>query len=409
MKIGVVADDFTGASDIALTLAEAGFRVAQFIGVPEGPADAGLGAAVVALKSRTAPVAEAVAASRSACRWLLAQGAEQIVFKVCSTFDSTPNGNIGPVLDALAHDLGAARTIVCPAFPENGRSVYQGHLFVADRLLSESGMQHHPLTPMTDPDLRRVLAVQSARPVGHISAGTVMAGSRRIRAAMEAGTGHLIVDAITNADLIAIGQAAKGETLLCGGSGIAIGLPANFGAVATQPQWQPVRGPAVVLSGSCSSATLAQVESFRRVAPHLEVTVSAVVDGALSAAAVAHWIMQQKSTPLVYSSARPETVRAAQSALGLERSALAIENLFAEVAAILADRGIKRFVVAGGETSGAVVNGLRAAVLDIGPRIAPGVPLVRVCDARNIGLALKSGNFGGRDFFSEALARMEAA
>lgn len=404
MKIGVIADDFTGASDIALTLAEAGLTVTQFIGVPEEGAGA-VDAGVVALKSRTAPVTEAVAQSLAACDWLRAQGAGQIVFKVCSTFDSTPQGNIGPVLDALAGRLEAGAVMVCPAFPENGRSVWQGHLFVGDRLLSESGMQDHPLTPMRDPDLRRVLAAQSTRPVGHVPGQAVLAGAAAIRAALPE-RGHVIVDAIHDADLRAIGAAAKGAPLLCGGSGIALGLPANFGAVPRVPDWAPVEGPGVVLSGSCSRATRGQVARYRNHAPSREIAAGAVVDGSATAEEVAAWVQAQEAPPLVYSSADPETVRAAQDAFGAARVAGAIEGFFASLAARLRDAGTRRFVVAGGETSGAVVAGLEARALAIGPRLAAGVPALRVDGTRPMALALKSGNFGGADFFAEALARM---
>jgi uncharacterized protein YgbK (DUF1537 family) len=409
MKIGVIADDFTGASDIALTLAEAGLSVAQFIGVPDEAADAALGAGVVALKSRTAPVAQAVVQSLAACDWLLAQGAGQIVFKVCSTFDSTPQGNIGPVLDALADRLGVDRTVVCPAFPENGRSVYQGHLFVADRLLSESGMQDHPLTPMTDPDLRRVLAAQSSRPVGHIPMQVVLRGARAIGAAIKSQHGHLITDAIRDADLRAIGRAAHDQRLLCGGSGIALGLPANVGVSPSAPAWVPMPGPGAILSGSCSRATRAQVDHYRATGPARAFTAQEAVSGRVTAEMLADWALAQKNPPLIYSSADPETVRAEQDALGPEVSAAAVEGLFSRLAAILADNGTTRIVVAGGETSGAVVAGLRARVLLIGPRLTAGVPMLRVGDGRPLCLALKSGNFGGPDFFAQALARMASA
>ena len=406
MKIGVVADDFTGASDIALTLAEGGLRTAQFIGVPEHAADAGTEAGVVALKSRTAPVSDAVRQSVAACDWLVAQGAEQIVFKVCSTFDSTDDGNIGPVLDALADRLGEDQVIVCPAFPENGRSVYQGHLFVADRLLSESGMQDHPLTPMRDADLRRVLAPQTQRAVGHIPARTVAQGPLAIRAAMPNVQSHLIVDAIRDADLRAIGAAAKDRRLLCGGSGIAIGLPANFGATSARPSWSGVTGRGAVLSGSCSRATREQVTKYKAKFPHFEVDATKAVAREIDIAALADWVLAQEATPLVYSSADPAVVKAAQATLGRDVSAQAIERLFADLAAALKARGVRRIVVAGGETSGAVVKGLGAHVLEIGPRIAAGVPVVRT---DGIALALKSGNFGGPCFFKEALALMETA
>lgn len=408
MKIGVIADDFTGASDIALTLAEAGARVAQFIGVPGETYAQDVDAGVVALKSRTAPVDEAVKDSLQACDWLMAQGAKQIVFKVCSTFDSTPKGNIGPVLDALADRIQARQVIVCPAFPENGRSVYMGHLFVNDCLLSESGMQDHPLTPMTDADLRRVLGAQSQRGIAHVTIGDVLQGAAHIGQTLPE-EGHVIVDAIRDADLIEIGRAAGGVRLLCGGSGIAMGLPQNFGIQKTQPGWQGISGPGVVLSGSCSRATRAQVEAFKVSAPSREITAADAVEGHVSAQELADWVLGQESAPLIYSSADPEVVKAAQARFGLERSAGAIETLFSEVAAVLAGQDIRRIVVAGGETSGAVVKGLQAQNLQVGPRLAAGVPVLRFEGQNPIALALKSGNFGGPEFFSQALQRMESS
>lgn len=404
MKIGVIADDFTGASDIALTLAEAGMRTQQFIGCPNHSADADLEAGVIALKTRTAPVDEAVFAALSACDWLRNQGAEQIVFKVCSTFDSTPAGNIGPVLDALAARLSALSVLVCPAFPENGRSVYQGHLFVADRLLNESGMEDHPLTPMTDPDLRRVLAAQSSRAVGHVPVGIVERGAEAIVQALEPDA-HLIVDAISDAHLISIGRAARDTPLICGGSGIALGLPQNFGFEPAQPSWPGISGPGVILSGSCSRATRGQVETYLNQAMGHEITADDAVAGRVEIDALAGWVLAQDTPPLVYSSADPDTVRAAQQRYGGTRAAEAIEHIFSSLAARLVDMGIRRLVVAGGETSGAVITGLGARALAIGPRAAAGVPLVRSGD---LALALKSGNFGGPDFFSDALYLMEA-
>ncbi|MFY0679227.1 MAG: four-carbon acid sugar kinase family protein [Thalassovita sp.] len=405
MKIGVIADDFTGASDIALTLAEAGMSVAQFIGVPAAAAQPDLDAGVVALKSRTAPVDQAVSESLAACDWLLAQGAEQIIFKVCSTFDSTSEGNIGPVLDALVERMTPGAVMVCPAFPENGRSVYQGHLFVQDVLLNESGMQDHPLTPMRDPDLRRVMASQTDQNVGHIAAVTVMQGAAAIADAMpEAGL--VIVDAIRDEDLVEIGRAAKGRSLLCGGSGIALGLPANFGTQSAPPTWEGCPGKGVVLSGSCSRATRGQVAAYRALAPSKEIAAEDVINGTVTPEGLADWVLAQPQPPLVYSSADPAVVQAAQQTFGQGVAAEAIEALFANLAATLAQRGVARIVVAGGETSGAVVRGLNANVLTIGPRLAAGVPVVRV-DDQPLALALKSGNFGAEDFFATALNRME--
>ena len=405
MKIGVIADDFTGASDIALTLAEAGMRTLLLAGVPSG-ASPDCDASVISLKSRTAPVTDAVAQSLRACDWLTAQGAEQIIFKVCSTFDSTDEGNIGPVLEALALRLDERAVIVCPAFPENGRCVYQGHLFVGDKLLNESGMQNHPLTPMTDPDLRRVLGRQTVWPVTHVPMQVVAKGAAAIAAALEAQTSMVIVDAIADQDLHTIGSAAKGRRLLCGGSGIALGLPGNFGFQPGMPSWTGVSGKGAVLSGSCSLATRGQIGKYLETAPGLELTAEAVIDGTHSAESVADWVMEQThDAPLVYSSAEPEVVKAAQSRFGQTVVAERIEGLFHELAAELARRGIVRIVSAGGETSGAVVKGLEARTLAVGIRLAAGVPALRV-DDKALAIALKSGNFGDEDFFASAMAKL---
>ncbi|MCK7615135.1 3-oxo-tetronate kinase [Roseibium sediminicola] len=409
MKLGVIADDFTGASDIALMLSEGGMPTAQFVGVPKDPAPASIEAGVVGLKTRTIAVQDAVTQSLKACDWLIEQGCTQIVFKVCSTFDSTDEGNIGPVAEALADRLGETSVLVCPAFPENGRSVYQGHLFVRDELLSESGMQDHPLTPMSDPDIRRVLQRQTTWPVCHVPVSGVWAGPAAINlAASASGKAMIIVDAIRNEDLLTLGRAAGTRRLLIGGSGIALGLPQNFGHAPAASTWTGVPGKAVVFSGSCSRATRGQVEAFRNRAPSRELTADDVVAEKLSLQEIVEWTLRQETTPLIYSSADPEVVAAAQQKYGRERSADAIESLFANLAAALSQAGVNRIVVAGGETSGAVVSGLQADILEIGPKIAPGVPALKVAD-RPLALALKSGNFGGPDFFSEALAILEGA
>jgi len=408
MKLGVIADDFTGASDIALTLSEGGMPTTQYVGIPSSPAGPEVAAGVIGLKSRTAPVSQAVDASLKACDWLVDQGCTQIVFKVCSTFDSTDEGNIGQVTEALAQRLGETSVLVCPAFPENGRTVYQGHLFVGDRLLSESGMQHHPLTPMRDPDIRRVLARQTTWAVGHVPASTVAGGPAAINLAVTADRQTMvIVDAIRNEDLVAIGRAASKSRLLTGGSGIALGLPQNFGYAPVSSSWNGIPGKAVVLSGSCSTATRGQVERYSSTAPARELSADDIMNGTLSLQDIVEWTLNQETAPLLYSSADPDVVAAAQAKYGREKSADAIENLFANLAAALSQVGVNRFVVAGGETSGAVVSGIGAEALEIGPKIAPGVPALKVAD-RPLALALKSGNFGGPDFFSEALAVLES-
>lgn len=406
MKIGVIADDFTGASDIALTLAEGGMRTMQFVGVPSGDVrdvDAG----VVSLKSRTAPVDEAIAQSLAACRWLVAQGAGQIIFKVCSTFDSTAKGNIGQVAEALAVELGETHVVTCPAFPENGRSVYQGHLFVNDVLLNESGMQDHPLTPMTDADLRRVLALQTTLDVTHTPMKVVGQGADAI-ASHIAGLPQsmVIVDAIADDDLRAIGAAVKSRKLLTGGSGIAIGLPANFDMQPGAVPWDGVTGLAAVLSGSCSRATRGQVAAFLRGHPGREISAEEVMERDGNFEDLVDWVLAQTQTPLIFTSADPEVVKAAQKTYGTDRIAHAIESMFAQLSHGLAQAGISRLVVAGGETSGAAVAGLKAKQLRVGPRLAAGVPVLAV-DARPLAIALKSGNFGGPNFFAEALLRMQ--
>lgn len=409
MKLGVIADDFTGASDIALTLAEGGMPTVQYVGIPREAAGDRVAAGVVSLKSRTIPATDAVSQSLEACDWLLAQGCSQIIYKVCSTFDSTDEGNIGPVTAALAEKMSEDVVIVCPAFPENGRSVYQGHLFVKDRLLNESGMQNHPLTPMRDPDLRRVLGRQTDWPVSHMPIGTVIAGADAIRIDLQAsGRTMAVIDAIQDRDLVEIGRAARERRLLTGGSGIALGLPENFGFSAGHSEWCGATGPGVVLSGSCSIATRQQVARYREKAPARELLASDVMARLVSVTELADWAVAQSGPPLIYSSADPDVVAEAQQAYGRETVADAFETLFADLSTALADVGVRRLVVAGGETSGAAVSGLDADVLEIGPKIAAGVPALKVSN-RPLALALKSGNFGDADFFSTALDRLGAA
>ncbi len=414
MRLGCIGDDFTGSSDLANTLTREGMRCVQYVGVPESPADSQVEAGIVALKSRSVPADQAVTLSLQALDWLRAQGCTQFLFKYCSTFDSTDAGNIGPVAEALADALDASQVIVCPAFPATGRSVYQGHLFVGNRLLSESGMQNHPLTPMTDPDLRRVLDRQSKGSVGHLPFAVVAEGPQAIRVRLEAeqAKGHrlIVADAVRDEDLRMLGQAAAELPLITGGSGIALGLPENFRArgelAASAEPWQGKAGRAAALSGSCSQATRGQVAEHARAQPVLRLDADAVMTGQTSAAEVADWILAQDGLPLAYSSADPEEVQAAQQRHGGAAVAAAFEALFAEVARRLVAGGVTRLITAGGETSGAVVEGLALTELAIGPEIAPGVPAIRA--GETLTLALKSGNFGAPDFFARAAAVLEA-
>ena len=416
MLIGVIADDFTGASDIANTLAtglpgQGGLVTSQYMGVPSPAVAPAVEAGVVSLKSRSIPVTDAVAASLEALDWLKAQGCRQFVFKYCSTFDSTPEGNIGPVAEALADALGVKGVVACPAFPAMGRTVYQGHLFVGDRLLSESGMQHHPLTPMTDADLRRWLRLQTRSEVGHVAAPVVGEGAEAIGAALrgcaDRGETLAIVDAVTDEDLVRIGQACAHAPLLTGGSGIAIGLPANLIgeglAEGGRGRFDGVTGPEAILAGSCSGMTRSQVDAHKRRHPAMAVAVEDVMDGRTSSGDLVAFIESHHGeAPLVYSSAGPEDVAAAQARFGREAVSARLEGLFAETAERLVDGGVSRIVVAGGETSGAVAQALDLGGLRIGPEISPGVPVL-ISDTRGVALALKSGNFGGVDFFEEAL------
>lgn len=406
MLLGCIGDDFTGSSDIANTLAKAGMRVTQYTGVPETKADSTVEAGVVSLKSRTIAVEDAINQSIAAANWLLEQGCEQLFFKYCSTFDSTPQGNIGPVAEALARLVGENKVVFCPAFPATGRSIYQGNLFVNDIPLHESGMKDHPLTPMTDSDLRRWLALQTDYRVHHLAYATVKKGHAAIAGFLEeADEGFFIADAIDDHNLVDLGHALKGRKLVTGGSGLAMGLPGNFGlkpAANAMAAWRGLQGKAAILSGSCSNATRAQVEHYKSGHPSMELTAQEIVAGDVSPASVFAWIEDQTSPPLVYTSADPAIVREAQNALGRERVADSIETFFGALASTLADNGYQRIVSAGGETSGAIVSALKIRSMEIGPEIAPGVPALRDGN-RDLVLALKSGNFGGGMFFQEAL------
>ena len=413
MLLGCIGDDFTGSSDLANTLAKGGMNTVQYTGVPRAPAEASVEAGIVALKSRTIAAAEAVAQSLAALEWLRAQGARQFLFKYCSTFDSTPEGNIGPVADALADALGAEHVVVCPAYPSLGRAIFQGHLFVGDRLLNESGMQNHPLTPMTDPDLRRWLARQSRSTVGHIGFSTVDLGRAAIGAALQNHPARLIVvDVARDTDLIEIDAAAADLPLLTGGSGIALGLPELYrskGEIGSSIHpWQGRAGPAAILAGSCSTATRGQVAHHRKDHPALAITADAVMDGSLTPRTVVDFVMENREAlPLVYSSAEPEAVEAAQVRYGRAELAGRMEALMAESARQLVAAGVTRLITAGGETSGAVVEGLEIEALEIGPEIDPGVPAMNAT-GRGLVLALKSGNFGREDFFARAAAVLGA-
>lgn len=407
MLLGCIADDFTGATDLALMLSRNGLETVQTIGVPKQMPDAE--AVVVALKSRTNPAKEAIAQSLEALRALQAAGAKQILFKYCSTFDSTPAGNIGPVADALLDALGDDFTIACPAFPANARTIFRGYLFVGDVLLSESGMRNHPLTPMTDANLVRVLAAQTRHKVGLVPYTVLDQGAAAVRAAFaslrERGVRHAIVDATSDAHLRVIGKACAGMKLVTGGSGVAMGLPANLkpdAGTARTGTLPRIDGAAAVIAGSCSEATLGQIAAMAERHPALALDPLAL--DADTAAKAIDWAKPKlaQGPVLIYASAPPEKVAQVHAKLGREKGGALIEQTLAAIAAGLVEAGVRRLVVAGGETSGAVVAKLGVSALRIGPEIAPGVPWTASLGTPPLLLALKSGNFGARDFFLKA-------
>jgi uncharacterized protein YgbK (DUF1537 family) len=425
--LGCIADDFTGATDLANMLVRGGMRTVQTIGVPAADTRIEADALVVALKSRTIPAADAVAQSLAAFEWLRAQGCRQFFFKYCSTFDSTDEGNIGPVADALLDALHVSRTdtpftIACPAFPENGRTVYRGHLFVGDVLLNESGMEHHPLTPMTDANLVRVLQRQTQSKVGLVRYDAVAQGAEAVRASIDAlkrdGVRMVIADAISDADLYTLGEACADLPLITGGSGVALGLPANFRRagllddVADAGELPHIEGASAVLAGSASKATNAQVAAWRETRPAFRIDPLAaargepVVEQAL-AFAREHMNAAQPQPVLIYATATPDEVKATQRELGVTEAGHLVERTLASIARGLHDIGVRKFVVAGGETSGAVVQALGVEMLRIGRQIDPGVPATASIGAAPLALALKSGNFGAVDFFAKALRQLD--
>ena len=417
MLLGCIADDLTGATDLALMLTREGLRTLQTTGLPADDLDlAGVDAIVVALKSRTIPAKDAVALSLTACEWLKRKGARRCLFKYCSTFDSTDEGNIGPVAEALLSYLGSGFTIACPAFPATGRSIYMGNLFVNGTPLAESSMRDHPLTPMRDSDLRRLLRRQTRAEVGHVAFGDIEGGPDAIAKAFErermAGRRIAIVDALTDRHLRDIGAAAARLELITGGSGIAIGLPAAYLKAGMIDHLAPAPsaivappGRAAILAGSCSAATRGQVGvAIAAGLPAFVVDPVALANGAVTVLSVLEWLTAQggSTIPLIYSSDDPTHVSAVQEKLGYETAGRLVEDLLAAVAKALSDRGFTRLIVAGGETSGAVVEALGVRVLDIGPEIDPGVPWTISRSELKVALALKSGNFGAPDFFLKA-------
>jgi len=416
--LGCIADDFTGATDLANMLVRGGMRTVQSIGIPTAEMAASLDAdaIVIALKSRTTPAADAVAESLAALQWLRDRGCEQIFFKYCSTFDYTAAGNIGQVSEALLEKLGSDFTLACPAFPENGRTIFRGHLFVQDQLLSECGMQHHPLTPMTDANLVRVLQSQTQLKVGLLRYDSIAKGVEGVRSKIAElradGVKMAIADALSDADLYTLGEACADLPLLTGGSGLALGLPGNFRKAGKlraiyAAQLEPVAGGEVVLAGSASVATNGQVAAWLEAKrPALRINPLELAAGQPVVEQALEFARKADQTVLIYATSTPDEVKAVQQQLGVERAGALVEDALGQIAKGLFQAGVRRFVVAGGETSGAVVQALGVQLLQIGAQIDPGVPATVSKGTQPLALALKSGNFGGPDFFSKALKQL---
>ncbi|MGO8045752.1 3-oxo-tetronate kinase [Rhizobium johnstonii] len=421
--LGSIADDYTGASDLANTLTKNGLRTVQTVGIPHPSlALPDVDAVVVSLKIRSVPAADAVTAAASAERWLRQRGAGHVLYKICSTFDSTDAGNIGPVTEALSDAAGGGGVLVTPAFPETGRTVYLGHLFVGGQPLNESPLKDHPLNPMHDANLVRVLTRQSRNAVGLIDLTTIAAGPGAVKARLDAfrtaGVTAVIADAIFERDLETLGEVALETPVSTGASGLGLGLARalvrsgriSSGGATTADAIRPVGGLSAIVAGSCSKATLHQLDVAERSMPVLRLDPERLLAGPDEIATAISWAGERISAgPVVIAaSAAPETVSRLQSLYGREASGHAIETATSIIAAELVERGVRRLVIAGGETSGAAVDRLAIPAFLIGPEIAPGVPVLRtVGNAQgDMLLALKSGNFGGEDFFTAALAMM---
>jgi uncharacterized protein YgbK (DUF1537 family) len=415
--LGCIADDFTGATDLAGMLVKSGMRTVQMIGIPTEPLADDVDAIVIALKTRTIPANDAIRQSLEALKWLQSMGCRQFYFKYCSTFDSTPAGNIGPVGDALLEALESDFTIACPAFPANKRTIYKGMLFVGDVPLHESSMKDHPLTPMRDSNLVRVLGAQTAGRVGLADHGSISAGSAHLRARFAAlkkeGARYAIVDAIDEADLRVIGEACSDMPLVTAGSGLAIGIADNFRrdghlkALSSAAELPAITGARAVVSGSCSAASLRQVAAMRASHPSFRIDPLSLASGDNQVKDALTWAEPKLADGpvLIYATATPDEVKAAQAVLGVDRAGSIVEDALASIAAGLVRLGVRQLLVAGGETAGAVVNALGVTGLQIGPEIDPGVPWTASLpagDSPAIAMALKSGNFGTDDFFLKA-------
>ncbi|WKX26971.1 3-oxo-tetronate kinase [Tatumella ptyseos] len=414
MQLGVIADDFTGATDIASFLVKNGMSAIQLNGVPQKALTIDSDAVVISLKTRSCDPQLAIEQSLAALHWLQKQGCQQFYFKYCSTFDSTAKGNIGPVLDALLAKLSEETTVISPALPVNGRTVYQGYLFVGHQLLSESGMRHHPVTPMTEANLQHLIAAQAQGKPGLIDYSIVEQGTEAVRQQLDVltktGINYVVLDALNEQHLLTQGEAVQGLKLVSGGSGLAIGIAQAWAKKQGEIKENssagvPVSGPAIVLSGSCSEMTNTQVKAYRQQAPAKSLDLAkCFADLDQYVTQISTWVREYANAPLaplVYATTEPETLKQSQATYGSKASSEIVERFFSCLAADLLEQGFKRFIVAGGETSSSVAQTLGVTAFHIGPVISPGVPWVRDTE-QALSLALKSGNFGDENFFARA-------
>ena len=410
IQLGIIADDFTGASDIASFLVENGLRTVQMNGIPQRPLPDSVDAVVISLKSRSNPVDEAIAQSLAALAWLRAQDCRQFYFKYCSTFDSTAQGNIGPVTDALLDALGEDFTVISPALPVNGRTIFNGYLFVGEVLLNESGMRNHPITPMTDASLIRLMDAQSRGKTGLVACPDVAQGAARVRERFAElrrdGYRYAVVDSVDNAQLAVLAEACADLKLLTGGSGLGAYVAARLsGGKKGSDAFVPRKALTVALSGSCSVMTNKQVAAYQAIAPTRFVEAERCIhEGDAYIEELYQWAVAHlggEYAPLLYATVPPDELKAIQQRFGVEKASHAIEQMFAALAVKLKAHGVRNFINAGGETSSIVVQHLGVDGFHIGRQSAPGVPWLRVLDD-DLYLALKSGNFGSEDFFAHA-------
>lgn len=412
IKLGVIADDFTGATDIASFMVRAGWKVVLFNGVPDGGFNQeSADAIVIALKSRSITTKAAVEQALAASAWLRSQGCQRQLFKYCSTFDSTAEGNIGPVTDALMAFLGASMTLICPAVPDNGRTILQGHLFVKGQLLNQSGMEQHPVTPMKESSLKKLMEAQSTGHCEVITLDTIKNHADDIPAALarlaEQKIKYVICDVLDNHDLLTVARETIHFPLITGAAGI------GYAIAALDTRHQPAdahvlaiskEGASIVLSGSCSSMTNQQVNFYQQRASSLALDVEKIINDAAYLQRVTEWALGhagESLAPMIYATQPPEIIREIQKRYGAEYVSEKIEAFFAALSQNLSQRGFNKFIVAGGETSGAVSQGLNIRGMVIGHAVAPGVPWTQVLNEEKW-VILKSGNFGDAEFFLKA-------